>query len=263
MRPDDLIYFTASKGYKAGAAPTLGASEYIQYKPVTQESVLAYELGVKTQWFDRKLQLDATVFHYDYTDKQVLGRIIDPIGVYGAEQALTSIPKSIENGAELTASWLAIKGLTLSAAATYLKSEVTSNFLNFSPYTTGTTDMVNFKGESFPFTPKWSLNYSARYDWDLNDRFGAFVSANGSYQTQTQAAFGGAENGGPPLTIESYGLLDLSAGIVTTDGKWEVDAWGKNVLNRYYWTSVVYVDDTTARYAGLPMTFGLTAHYRY
>jgi TonB dependent receptor len=146
--------------------------------------------------------------------------------------------------------------------ATYLDSKVTSNFFNYAAYTTGPSDTVNFKDEAFPFTPKWSLNYGARYDGDLNGRVSAFVSGNGSYQTQTVAAFGRSD-GGPSLAIKAYGLVDLSSGLATSDGKWHFELWGKNVLNKYYWTSAVYVDDTTVRYAGMPATYGLTVHYRY
>lgn len=48
-----LLYFTVSKGYKAGSSPALGASQYTQLKPVTQESLLSYEVGAKSELFDR------------------------------------------------------------------------------------------------------------------------------------------------------------------------------------------------------------------
>jgi outer membrane receptor protein involved in Fe transport len=40
-----LLYANISKGYKAGAVPVLAASTVTQFKPVPQESVLAYEAG--------------------------------------------------------------------------------------------------------------------------------------------------------------------------------------------------------------------------
>lgn len=261
-----LFYFSVSKGYKAGASPSLGATSYIQFKPVTQESLLSYEVGAKSSLLDRRLQLNVAYFHYDYTDKQELGDVIDPLGILGALQALVNIPKSVEDGAEVSAVWRPTSGLTLNAAVTYLDSRVTSNFFNFSPYSLSATDSINFKGEPFPFTPKWSLQYGARYDWNLTSDLSAFVSADASYQTKSIASFGAEQAtavGAPPLIVKAYGLLNLTAGLQSADKHWRVELWGKNVTNTYYWNTAVAVSDSIARLAGMPATYGVSVHYRY
>jgi len=259
-----LFYFTVSQGFKAGSAPAVGASRDDQLIPVVQERLLAYEVGAKSELFDRTLQLNASLFYYDYTNKQELGRLLDPI--YGALQALFNIPKSREEGAELSAVWKPVRGLTLNGAATYLDSKVTSDFYDTGPYPLGPTDLINFKGESFPFTPKWSVQYGARYDFDVGDNLRAFLSAQASYQSSSTAAFGSGEaaaDGAPSLDIKAYGLLDLTAGIGPANGRWRFELWGKNVTNTYYWNSVNYVSDTVVRYTGLPATYGFRISYRY
>ncbi|HEY2659567.1 MAG TPA: TonB-dependent receptor [Caulobacteraceae bacterium] len=259
-----LLYFTVSKGYKAGSSPALGASQYTQLKPVTQEALLSYEVGAKSELFDRTLQLNVSYFHYDYTDKQELGRLLDP--VYGAVQTLLNIPQSREDGVEFSAVWRPIHGLTLNAAVTYLDSEVTSSFFDFGPYPLGPTDLINFKGESFPFTPKWSVQYSARYDWTLWNEMTAFVSADASYQTKSSSAFGASEavaDDAPSLEIKPYGLLNLTAGVGSADHHWRVEVFGKNVTNTYYWNTVNYVSDTTVKLTGMPATYGVRLSYRY
>jgi outer membrane receptor protein involved in Fe transport len=262
----NLFYFTLSKGYKAGSSPSLGATTYTQLTPVTQESVLAYEVGAKSELFDRTLQLNLSLFHYDYTDKQELGRVLDVLGVYGALQTLLNIPKSREDGAEFSAVWRPVKGLTLNGAATWLDSKVTSDFLDYGPYPLGLNDKINFKGEAFPYTPKWSLQYGARYDWNVSSDYTAFVAVDGSYQTKSSAEFGSGEavaDGAPPLEIKAYGLLNLAVGIAPVNGRWRVEVWAKNVTDTYYWTSVNYISDTVARLAGMPATYGVTVGFRY
>lgn len=262
---NDLIYLTVSKGFKAGGSPALGASSSIQLQPVVQESLLAYEAGFKSLLLDRKVQLDGAVFYYDYRNKQFLGRIPDPLGIFGALQALVNIPKSHEIGAEAAVTVRPVSGLTLEGAATYLFSKIDSNFENYSPYPTGPDDTIDLHGEAFPYTPKWAFSYGARYDWTLNSRFSAFVAVNGQHQTSTVAAFGAAQADarGPSFDIKGYGLLDLSAGIETQDKSVRLTVWGKNVLNTYYWSNVFYAFDTVARYAGRPSTYGVTINYRY
>ena len=259
----NLIYFTVSRGYKAGSSPALGAETYQQFTPVTQESLLAYELGLKSTLLDDTLQINAALFYYDYTNKQFLGRSADPI--FTTLQELVNIPKSKVEGAELSAEWEPTRGLTFSAAATYLDSEVTSHFINYASYVSSQSDTIDLKGEAFPFTTKWSVQYGARYQWPLSDRLSAFVSANASYQSSTVGAFGAAyaATEGPPLNIAAYSLLDLSAGIQSDDKRWRVEVWGKNVTNTYYWTSVFYESDTVVRDTGMPATYGVTLSYRY
>jgi outer membrane receptor protein involved in Fe transport len=262
--PHNLFYFTVSKGFKAGSAPAVGASRDVQLVPVSQEELLAYELGAKSELFDRTLELNASLFHYDYTNKQELGRLLDPI--YGALQALLNIPKSTEDGAEVSVAWHATRGLTLNAAATYLDSKVTSDFYDTGPYPLGPTDLINFKGEAFPFTPKWSVQYGAHYDWSVGDNLNAFVSAQASYQSKSRAAFGAQEavaDGAPSLDIAGYSLLDLAVGIGPASGRWRAELWGKNVTNTYYWHSVNYVSDTVVRLTGQPATYGVRVSYRY
>jgi outer membrane receptor protein involved in Fe transport len=262
--PNNLVYFTVSKGFKAGSSPAVGASQADQLTPVTQESLLSYELGTKSEFFDRTLQANVAIFHYDYTNKQELGRLLDP--VYGALQALLNIPKSTENGAELSVEWRAMRGLTLTGAVTYLDSKVTSDFFDTGPYPLGPTDLVNFKGEAFPFTPKWSGQLGARYQWNIGSKLTAFVSGDSSYQSRASAAFGSMESvsyGAPGLEIAPYGLVNLTVGIAPTDRHWHIDVWGKNVTNKYYWNSVNYVSDTVVRQIGMPATFGATVGYRF
>jgi outer membrane receptor protein involved in Fe transport len=258
-----LFYATVSKGFKAGSSPALGAAKFDQLTPVTQEALLAYEVGVKSLLVNRTLQLNAAVFHYDYTNKQQLGR--DNIVPYGVVQKLINIPKSTLDGAEVSVVWRPVEGLTLDGAVTYLKSKVTSDFFNAGPYPVGTTT-INFRGEPFPFTPEWSLRYSARYDWTLGNGIGVFVGADGSYQAKSTAAFGFGQatvQGVAPLIVNGYGLLNLTAGVEAKDNRWRFEVFGKNVTNKYYWNSVNYIADSTFRFAAMPLTYGARFSYRY
>jgi outer membrane receptor protein involved in Fe transport len=261
--PGNLVYVTVSKGYKAGTSPNLGAETYRQLTPVRQESLQSFEVGLKSSLWQRRLTVTADYFHYDYKDKQLLGRFLDP--VFGNLQALVNVPRSKEDGVEAAAAWRPIPGLTLNGAVTWLDSRVDGDFFNYGPYVLNATDTVNFKGEAFPFTPRWSLNYGARYDWPLSSALSGFVSLDGSYQTRTTSAFGdtAAHAEGPALTNKAYGLLNLAAGAETRDGHWRVEIWGKNVTDTYYWSSAVYEFDPVVRYAGRPATYGVTVSRRY
>jgi len=280
LTPDLLLYANVSKGYKAGTFPVLGGVQASEFTPTRQESVLAYETGVKATVLEHRLEITSAAFYYDYTDKQILGSVLDPF--FGPLQQLVNIPKSRIYGAELGLNAAPIEGLRVSVGGTYIDSKVTSHFDNYNPYGTP----IDFYDSAFPFTPKWQGIANAEYAIAVHNPWSPFVGANFAYNSKTVGAFGAnipynpaqhAGVSGPnagvipdePISagnfnIPSYGILDLRAGVQSNDKKWRVFVWGHNVTNKYYWTNATYVPaDATVKFAGMPATFGVTMSYRY
>jgi outer membrane receptor protein involved in Fe transport len=65
-----------------------------------------------------------------------------------------------------------------------------------------------------------------------------------------------------PYTIKGYATVDGRLGYEAEEGKWKVMVWGKNILNKYYWTAVVPSSDSSARFAGRPATYGVTFGFK-
>ena len=252
-RERTLVYANISKGYKAGGFPSLGATAASQYLPATQESVIAYETGFKTTTADRKLHLDGAVFYYDYQDKQILGRVLDPL--FGPLLQMINVPKSKVMGAELQASWFPIEGLALTAGGSYVDSEVLDGFINYNPDGV----LSNLGGEAFPNTPKWQLVSDVNYSWPINDQLKAFVGGGATHQDKTNSQLGEL----PTLNVKAYTLVDLRAGVESQDGVWRLSAWGRNIGDAYYWTAANRNLDTTVRFAGRPATYGASLSYRF
>jgi len=256
VAPRVMLYANVSKGYKAGSFPVLPATSFHQFDPVDQESVLAYEAGFKASLLNRAVQVNGAIFHYDYTNKQILGYATVTIGG-GAVQVLRliNIPKSRINGAELEITAAPVEGLRISAAGTYISTRITSPFVGIDPL--GAT--ANFRGDRFPNTPKWQFSSDAEYKWAVTGSVNAFVGGNMRYQSATNSGFG---NVGLFATKE-YALLDLRAGVESSDGKWRASLWGRNITNTYYWTSTTHAQDAVVRFAGMPATYGVTLNFRY
>ena len=75
---DDVrLYANVSKGYKAGGfsldfnsaggAPNQG----IVNEPFKEETLWNYEIGIKSEWFDRRLRVNAAAFFVDWSDLQL------------------------------------------------------------------------------------------------------------------------------------------------------------------------------------------------
>lgn len=254
VAPNSLLYANISKGYKAGAYPTAGATFASTYTPATQESLLAYEAGFKLSLADRMLQLNGAVFYYDYRDKQIRGRVVDP--VYGSLTRLINIPKSREIGVELAATLRPVKGLSLNASTAYLDSKISGSFINLDAL--GISRELG--GGPFPYTPKWAVNGSANYEFPLSDRVNMFVQADYNYKGSSYSGLGEVSL----FRLDSYSTVDLRTGISSEDGSWRASIWGRNITNSYYWNNVVSpTSDTVLRYPGMPVTYGVSLSFRY
>lgn len=117
-----LLYTRVARGYKSGSFPTASVSSYTGYQPVKQESVTAYELGIKGPLMDRRIEYAIAGFYYDYKDKQLRGRKPDP--TFGTLDGLVQIPKSRIWGVEGSIVGRPVDGLRVSLGATYINTKI-------------------------------------------------------------------------------------------------------------------------------------------
>jgi iron complex outermembrane recepter protein len=248
---DTLLYANVSRGYKIGAFPLIPAVLAFQYDPATQEKLTAYEAGFKVSP-TRGVQINGAVFHYDYSDKQVLGS--DNVPPFGTLNRLVNIPKSKITGAEVQVILRPVRGLTINGGLTYVDSRIDS-FTNIDPF--GVTR--NFEGEAFPNTPKWQGSLAVDYEFPVSGSMNGFLGTNVTTRSSTNGGLGA----NAPLTIDGYTLVDLRAGFASADDRWKVSVWGRNVFDQYYWTNAYRIADVAARFAGKPATYGVSVSFRY
>jgi outer membrane receptor protein involved in Fe transport len=249
---DLLIYLNATKGYKAGSFTPLPALFVAQLTPVTQESVLAYEAGIKAYPM-RALQVSAALYYDDYRNKQLLG--FETFPLFGPLPALQNIPKIAIKGGEFEATALPLTGLRVTVGAAYVDSRVDRSFISEDPY----GRVIDIKGEASPDTPRWQFIGDTEYVQPITDRCNAFFGGSLSHRTASFAAFGNNAD----FDMHGYLLVDLRAGVESPDGKWRAQLWGRNVLNQYYRLNVSRFVDTVASTTGMPATFGVSFRARF
>ena len=267
LSKDALLYANVARGYKAGGFPTLGASVVTQYAPVVQEQVLAYEGGVKARLFDRMLDVNAAAFYYDYNNKQIKSRVVDP--VFGLLDQLVNVPRSKIIGAELEAAVRPIAGLTLQSSLTYTDAYI-DKYMGVDLAGNPNTDFHNTK---MPYTSTWQARLNADYEWSVSDSMRAFLGGSVSYRSEAWASLGGerlvitnqfAPAGADGLfRLNPYALVDLRAGIKGPDDRWSLTLYGQNVTNELYVQNVNNAHDVIVRYVGAPATYGVTISINY
>ena len=249
---DVHVYANITKGYKSGSFSRLPVVFSSQYNPVPQESVLAYEAGVKLSLLNRTMEFSGSAFYYDYTDKQILGYVLTS---FGNLPGLVTVPKSRVAGGEMNLNWRPISGLTLNGGVTFVDSKVRSSFITKDPFAAD----INIKGSAFPITPKWQLSGDAEYEFPLSGALNAYLGANATYRSSSASTFGG----GDEFILPAYTLVDLRAGVEGGNRRWRAEIWGRNVFNTFYTVNASHVADTVARVTGKPATYGVTLSFHF
>jgi iron complex outermembrane recepter protein len=263
-KPSDnlLLYGNVAKGYKAGSYPIAPAATLKQFEPVTQESLQSYEVGFKLNALDRSLQVTGAAFFYDYRNKQLRAKYLDPI--FGTLDTLVNIPRSRTIGGEFDVLYHPIPDLALGSSGSILGSKITE----YEGLDTAGRPF-NFANSAIPYTPKFQGRFTADYTWHVGSvapfagftvsaRSKAFTNIGGGNSIVRTPDFASSVPVADTFTIPGYTLVDLRAGLALDDGKWSVTVFGKNVFNRYYLTNIYTDYDTIDRFSGQPGTFGVT-----
>ncbi|MBB4640156.1 TonB-dependent receptor [Rhizorhapis suberifaciens] len=247
-----LIYARVSRGFKAGNYPSLSAGNNAVFTPVSQEKLLAYELGFRSNAIDG-LSVEGAIFRYEYTDKQQRGRK-DTGFPFGLVATQVNIPESRIQGAELSATLRPVTGLTLSGSAVYVDTEI-KRYTGFSIE----GPLVDMKGLPLNFSPKWSVNLDANYSVPITSSLNLFGGAGLAYRSKTTSQLAASSL----YDIDAYTLINAQLGVEDIDGRWRLWAYGNNITNEYYWTNVVKFADTVTRFTGMPATYGVSFAYNF
>ncbi len=250
---DILAYVSYNTGFKSGGY-NLAVADNQPYRP---ETIGAAEAGLKTEFFDRHLRLNASAFRYTYRNIQV-GRFIN------GTEAIYNGARARIYGADLDAELAVARGLSLTAGLSYLHARFTSfpqaDFIVPDPRipfpNLGGVVPGEAKGKTLPFAPAFTANAGVDYRFDTS--VGAFA-LNATY-FHTNRYFAAPDNVG---FQPAYDLVNTSVTWTDRSGKLSVKLWGKNLGDEVYVTSLVEANQGLIDSIAAPRTYGVTAGFKF
>lgn len=107
MSSELMFYGLYSKGFRAGGFNGRpGGGQYLAAAiPYDPETVDNYELGMKSEWLNGRLRLNASVFHMDYKDKQEEQSVFTGEGT-GQQTLVVNAAQATIRGLEVDFQWL-------------------------------------------------------------------------------------------------------------------------------------------------------------
>lgn len=267
-RENLLLYARTGRGYKAGTINQriIGANP-ISANKVAPEEVTDYELGVKSDWFDKRLRINADVYRSNYENIQRSSVICTT----GCSSVLQNAAEAVIDGAELEVTALPLAGLSLGLTAAYTDPE-------YERYTSGGLDN---RRERFLEVPEWTYSVSAGYshytsvgklhgqlDWSWRSEMDM---APQDYPGGIRVVGGVPQATGPgtPDSIriqDAYGLLGATLSLDIDQYDATVRLWGSNLLDERYYSHALGNANAlgaTIGTPGAPRTYGLDVTMRF
>jgi outer membrane receptor protein involved in Fe transport len=267
ITPDAMVYYTFSQGFRPGAfnrsqrnkANILDSagdvvSQYRTPAGYGPDSLTNHEIGLKTDFLDHRLVLDASVYHMTWDDVQLL--FYNPVALGNTTFGVTG-PNYKVNGVELQLSARVTDGLTVMGSASWNRAEQTSSpcLISNQPasptfgqcitqtYSAGQKANVPFQnpfgaaGTVPAFSPSSQFNLRARYDWNIGD-YRAWMMIGASHVStmfnQPATYKDGNSEVIPDTTFLRYeqpGYTTYDASLGVAKDSWTVEAFGQNLSN--------------------------------
>lgn len=270
-----LLYARVATGYQPGG-PNVALPGI---PPQVDSSMLdSYEIGIKSQFLDRRVTLDVSAFRIDWDDIQVATSFNGIGGLVNGGEATSQ-------GVELSSLFSVTDALTLGLNAAYTDATLKNDFAPTVVPQDG-FDVILWTGlanDRMPYSPKVSWTATAEYAFTtpggLSGQVGGGLRWVGTRLNDTTELQSITAPGDPdtllapdeitaPLRLGSYRSLDLYAGIGR--GSWELRAYINNATGEDAWLTMDPVagalSGATARVAAVPIqprTYGLELDLRF
>ncbi|HEX7852731.1 MAG TPA: TonB-dependent receptor [Sphingobium sp.] len=268
-------YASFNHGFKAGTyslqAPTQPA--------VRPQFIDAFEIGLKSELFDRKLRINLAAYHYDITDYQIRSVLAGTTALFNAGTVKVDGFDAEFEAAPLD-NWRVYGGLTIldshfgyfpnalfyyptpatctTGSGTVAAPPGVTPGAATGPATGGVTPCLgSAAGLTTPLAPKFTANLGGTYTIPLGEE--SKVLLNGLYSYNSGYAF---EPDGVQRQA-SFSLINASVEYRINE-HFGVELWGNNLLNTRYYAQKI----TTAPFAALsslsaPLTYGVNVKFDF
>jgi iron complex outermembrane receptor protein len=230
---DAMVYASYARGYKGPGSNTLTSGPTADSVFVDPEIPDSYEVGLKSQWLDNRLRLNAAAYYTTFKDFQASAQVP---GAFPPIFFLTNAGELETKGFELEVDAALTENFSIQGSVAY--TDATFSDWDDAPcyaQQTAAQGCVNgsqdLSGADLPNSPKWSTYLNGSYHLPLASQpFDGFATL--SYFWRDEVQFSTSND--PLLVGDAYGTFDLYTGIAAKDGRYRVQVYVQNLLDEYY-----------------------------
>jgi iron complex outermembrane receptor protein len=224
LNPNVTGYFTYSRGYKGPAFNVFFNMVSTDTGAIAPEKSNAYELGLKTTSFNKKLTLNAAAFYASYDNFQAT--TYDSVGGQIVSR-LTNAGEVSTRGLEADFNLKPLSQWGISGGVAYTDAHID----HFNCPASVASTCAALDGKTLPYSPKWKSVTRTDYTIPLRQtRFDLELATSFTWQSKVQYDINQSQD-----TIQgAYGLWDASVSLVDSSDKLRISLIGKNLTDKYY-----------------------------
>ena len=224
---DILAYVSYSKGFKSGAFQYVAFTPALASAIVDPEKLNAYQAGVKTEFLDHHLRINAAAFYYDYNNIQV-PRIEIPAGGSVPAVTLSNAARSHVKGFEVEGVGILTRNFRIEYGYAFLDAK-------FKKYVY--SSVLDFSGNTLPRAPRNTVDLAGVATIPIG---GDSLEVRGAMNYVSSLYFEPDNAKVDPGTREpARTLFDASA--TFTHGGYALTIWGRNLSDKGYRSSVLNI----------------------
>jgi len=253
VTPDNLAYFTYSRGYKGPGLNVFFNLNANGTPPLASETSNSFEVGLKNSFFGGKLIINLAGYYAKFFNFQAN----NPDFVLGQRVTRFSNAGDISTrGFEADFSVRPIRNLNINGGVAYTDARVDNFRL---PPGANPADRVP-NGTQLPYAPKWKTSFGADYTVRSLPAVDVNFGFQTSYQSQQLSLFVGNAIARQQGIIKDYGLVDLSLALIDKDDRFRLTFVAKNILDQSF---AAAISDGGPLSAGTNTGAGDTSSYRF
>ncbi|WP_435211129.1 TonB-dependent receptor [Luminiphilus sp. nBUS_16] len=251
VNDDLMVYGTASWGFKSGGFGGGAGTPEQASRSIDPENVINYEVGLKGDFLDRTLRVNAAAFYMDYTDLQIVrfGPTADnpDFGQFSTE----NVGEAEIAGVEAEITWAPSENFRLFATYAYLDTAVDD-------FTINGIDPTAIPGNSDDLRQAPENKYSLGGVVDFPLAGGSMISLRADYY-HTDEQINDYIN--QKTVIDAFDLLDARVSWTSASGNWQVALWGKNLTDEEWVSHSYTIGPGVIGVWGAPALYGVSVSY--
>ena len=228
VTPANLLYATVSTGFKSGGLNNLPAASGITtYQP---ETITAYEIGSKNRFANNRVQVNVSLFHYDYRNYQTFTFYQPSGGPLAGSTLFPTINSQTATfeGGELQAEFALTAADHLGISLNVLH-DTFDRFVIALPF----APVIDLTGTDVPLTPRTAASVSYGHQFNLGSAGTLTAAADAHYSARYYATGNqGATTGNALYTQPSYTKVNANLTWKSATGGWIVAAFARNLTNK-------------------------------
>jgi outer membrane receptor protein involved in Fe transport len=262
-----LVYFSAAKGYRPGGA---GIPVHLNTQACTDQlaqlggtsnydadTLWSYELGLKTQMFDRRLSIEGSVYHISWKD--IISAVHVPLC---ATHISKNLGDATSDGFDLSIKALLSPSFTAGLYVGYTNAHYSSDSAIFG-------ETLARSGEAISDISPWNVTAEINYQTQINDKVTGYWRLEDRYTSKNNKLVPAEDS----TTVSYDPFITTNPSVNQLNGRIGV-RWGQgsdlalvatNLLNTHPVLNeqIFLINITSGAFTVRPRTVGLTYSYHW